>query len=114
MPELETATTPPAVRSVSRFAAPVQFLVAGLLTFAALMKTYHAIEQPDLASPWTRVNGAALIEFEVLLAAMLALRLRPREAWGIAVATFTIFAGVTARRALGGAKSCGCFGPVAM
>ena len=94
------------------FAPAVHLAVAALLTVAALLKAWQAVGKPDVSPLWSRLFDAALIEFELALAAMLVLNLFPLVVWGIVVATFTVFLGVSVKKIFGGANSCGCFGPI--
>src|SRR4051794_15785530 len=107
-----TALTP--ASSSRRFAKIVHIAAATLLTVAALLKAYQTVHNPDVLPLTTRLYEAALIEFELALAALLVLSRWRSFAWAAGVATFTIFAGVSVRKWLGGASSCGCFGPVVM
>jgi hypothetical protein len=96
------------------FTRMVHLLAAALLTAAALLKAYQAAGRPQNLPLAPRVLEIAAVEFELLLAALLALRVRPSLTWGVAVATFAVFAGVSLKKALAGAPHCGCFGPVHM
>jgi hypothetical protein len=85
-------------------------VVAAMLIVSALLKTYEAaLNEPGVAVQ-RKLMELALIEFELLLGGMLLLNVRPAWGWGIAIATFTIFAGVSVRTSLAGASSCGCWG----
>jgi hypothetical protein len=86
----------------------VQAVAAALLITAAILKTYQAVAQPNLAS--SQFREFLLIGFELVLGAALLLGVWPKFSWALALLTFTIFAGVSARKAMMGSSSCGCFG----
>ena len=92
----------------------VHLVAAALLTAAALLKAYQAFGRPQNLPLAPRLIEGLQIEFELLLAALLALRIRPAATWGLAIATFAIFAGVAVKKVMAGLPSCGCFGPVHM
>ena len=97
-----------------RVAWMVAVVVALILLMAAGLKL------AELLDPSQRVwltgrqlgFGSAAAGYELLLAAALLWGRWPRAAWGAAVVTFLVFAGVTAAKAGGGAADCGCFGAV--
>ncbi len=85
-----------------------------LLIVAASLKAYGVLVGPQSALPWNRLSAFALIEFELLVGGLLLLNSIPTFTWGAALAMFTIFAGVSARKAMLGSSSCGCFGPASV
>jgi Protein of unknown function (DUF1573)/Methylamine utilisation protein MauE len=104
------------------FAAGVHLVAGSLLMFAAVLKAYSAATALPGIALHLRLFDLALIEFELAVGGILLLgrplaRRRPKvaySAWGLATLAFTVFAGVSLRKALAGAKSCGCFGPAAV
>jgi hypothetical protein len=88
--------------------------IATLLIAAAILKAYQAATALPGVPVHLRLLDLALIEFELALGGMLLLNVWPIGAWGLAIAAFTVFAGVSVEKALSGAKSCGCFGPAAV
>jgi hypothetical protein len=95
-----------------RGATAVHAAAIVLLTTAALLKAYQAVVAPAVAPLGSRLLEAALVQYELALAGLLALNLWPTAVWGLTTATFTVFAGVSVRKWLGGQSHCGCFGPV--
>jgi hypothetical protein len=89
----------------------IHYMVASLLLAAAILKTYPALQADWHMDVWPRLLNLGLIEFELFIAFLLFLNLRPTWGWALAVIAFTIFAGVSAKNAAAGAKGCGCFGP---
>jgi len=86
---------------------------AALLIAAALLKGYQQVAGPaESQSLIWRLLELALIEFELILAAMLLLDVRPTATRYLALTTFMLFAGVSLGKAIRGSSSCGCFGPV--
>src|SRR3954454_22987086 len=77
-----------------RFAAAVHATAAALLAAAALLKAYQAVAAPAVGPLAPRLLEVALIQYELALAGLLALNLWPTFSWGLATATFTVFAGV--------------------
>lgn len=83
-----------------------------LLAAAAILKAYQTVAHPDVNNLLLSIGYGALIEFELMLAGLLLLRVWPREVWVVTLLAFTIFAGVSVKHAVAGASSCGCFGAV--
>jgi hypothetical protein len=92
----------------------VHLCAAMLLVVAACLKAYGVLLGPQSTPLGSRASEFALIEFELLLGGLLLLRVAPTLTWATALATFTIFAGVSARKAMLGSSSCGCFGPASV
>lgn len=111
IPQSPAPAPPPAPASL-RLRRIVPVAAGVLLAAAAMLKTYQMLARPDVGTTTAKLGGGALIEAELALATMLLLRLMPRATWGIAIAAFTIFAGVSVGRSLHGVSSCGCFGPI--
>jgi hypothetical protein len=97
-----------------RFVSTLLYTVALLLLVAAGFKIYAMFQSHWEMAARARSLNFALIAFELLVAFLLFLNFRPTLGWGLAVAAFTIFAGVSARNAFAGGKGCGCFGPAAI
>src|SRR5438093_351538 len=102
----------PSLTRPARFARIVHAAAALLLIAAALLKAYQTVARPDVVTISSRLLAGALIEFELALAGTLLLQLWPRAAWGLAITSFTVFAGVSVGRSINGVSSCGCFGPI--
>jgi hypothetical protein len=93
--------------------AAVHVAAAALLMAAALLKAYQAVAGPaEVRSTASRLLELGLIEFELIVAAMLLLNVLPFAARYLALTAFTVFAGVSLRKAMSGFSTCGCFGPV--
>jgi hypothetical protein len=88
--------------------------IAFVLLLAACMKIYAMTRASWEMSLSPRLLDLALIEFELLISALLLMNTRPTLSWGLALSAFTIFTGVSAKSAAAGAKACGCFGPAAV
>lgn len=92
----------------------VRVLVGAVLLVAAGMKGYELATGPVaekglLTSRWFLIG---VVEFELTLGLLLISGLWKRLAWFLAVASFAVFACVTAYKAWQGEASCGCFGKV--
>src|SRR5438067_1771842 len=92
----------------------IHITVGLLLIAAAVLKAYQAVAGPIAFSLTAALFDFALIEFELILGGMLVLNVRPVAAWALAIGAFTIFAGVSLKKAMAGASACGCFGPAAV
>jgi hypothetical protein len=110
----DLAAAPELTRPGSRAWETVHIVAGLLLILAATLKAYQAAMPGPAVALRLRLFDVALIEFELAVGGMLLLNVRPTIAWGLAVAAFTVFAGVSVQKALAGAKSCGCFGPAAV
>jgi hypothetical protein len=91
--------------------AALHVTVGTLLVAAAVLKAYQAGTSLPGIPLRLRLLDLALIEFEFVVGGMLLLNVWRVGAWALTVAAFTIFAGVSVKRAMAGASSCGCFGP---
>lgn len=92
----------------------LHLVVALVLLLAACLKIYAVSRASWEMSLWPRLFDLALIEFELVISTLLLMNARPVLSWGLVLATFTVFAGVSAKNAAAGAKACGCFGPAAI
>jgi hypothetical protein len=99
---------------VGRYAQVLVHGAAGtLLMTAALLKAYQLIAGPvEVRSLPARLLELGLIEFELILATMLLLDVLPLLAQYLALTAFTVFGVLSLRKAISGAPTCGCFGPV--
>ncbi|MCH7921149.1 MAG: hypothetical protein IIC50_24665 [Planctomycetes bacterium] len=87
----------------------------GTLFFvAAALKGYHLMSQPTANQDlWShRLFSVLQVELELVMAIWLWSNVFRRGAWSAAFVCFSLFAALTLYRALSGASSCGCFGPL--
>lgn len=98
----------PSVRKAGRLAIGV------LLVTAAFLKASSPWESLLLESAYRVPRTAALlaIQAEIALGAAMLFNIWPRQTRRVAMASFALFAAFSAYRAIGGAESCGCFGPI--
>ncbi len=90
-------------------------IIAGLLlVIAAALKSYQLLTEPIISTGFWESWEFFLIQIplEMGLGIWLLCRLFRKAAWLAAVAAFGIFIVITLEKALAGAESCGCFGPV--
>lgn len=89
----------------------------GTLFFvAAALKGYHLMSQPTANQDlWPyRLLSVLQVELELVMAIWLWSNVFRRGAWSAAFVCFLLFAAMTLYRALSGASSCGCFGPLSI
>jgi len=108
------AETNPAPKPRIEAVRLVHLLAGGLLIVAAVFKAYQAVLPGPAVALHLRLLELAQIELELALGAMLVLGAWPVVGWGLAAATYALFAAVSLRKAIAGAKGCGCFGPAAV
>ena len=110
MSELPLASPGSAARNAQ---AVVHAAAAALLMAAALLKAYQLVAGPvEARSTGARLLELGLIEFELILAAMLLLDVMPFVARYLALTAFTVFAAISLRKGMSGSSTCGCFGPI--
>ncbi|MCH8193230.1 MAG: hypothetical protein IIA65_04335 [Planctomycetes bacterium] len=89
----------------------------GTLFFvAAALKGYHLMSQPTANQDlWSyRLFSVFQVELELVMAIWLWSNVFRRAVWLAAFACFWVFSAFTFYRALSGAASCGCFGPLSI
>ena len=96
------------------FARALHLCVSLLLIAAAVLKGYQVLRTTPDMSLEARLFELALIEFELILGGMLLLGRYPKLTWAAVVTVFTIFAGVSVKKALAHVPACGCFGPASV
>src|SRR5688572_25178970 len=103
MSEIATVSSP--IPSRRHWLATAVATAAGLLlVVAAILKAYQAVMPGPAIALHLRLRDLALIEFELALGAMLMLNLWPRAAWGLALAAYAVFAGMSVQKIMMGAK----------
>jgi len=91
----------------------VRAAAGALLAAAALLKAYQAVSgPPEVRSIAARLMELGLVQFELSVATMLLLDLRPVMARSLALIAFAVFAGISLGKAMRGSSTCGCFGPI--
>lgn len=94
----------------------VRIFVAVVLLFAAGLKAYQLSTEPTLETDLfdSRLFLMSVVEFELLLGTWLIVGLLPSLSWRVALICFGIFTSTSLSKAISGATSCGCFGPLAI
>lgn len=87
--------------------------LASVLVVAAALKAY-GLATDGASIGLQRWLLLAVVEAELVLAALLATGLAARRVHYTALAAFGVFAAVSGYKALRGESSCGCFGPLAL
>lgn len=95
--------------------ASIPIGVASVLWAAAALKGYQLVTLPPTPpQELPRWGMLALVEGEFLFGALLCFGFWHKAACRIGAVVFLAFAGVAAFKAMGHARSCGCFGPITL